>query len=205
VSTRAYHHGNLREELLERAERTVVEQGVDALSLRELAREVGVSHAAPRRHFPDRDALLDALAEQGFARLEAQLRAADADDTTPGGAATTGDAFAARFGRVATAYVEFATDHAELLALMFRGKHRPGAEAVAAAADAAFRPLFGLVADGQACGAVAPGDGEDVGVPLFAALHGLASLLTAGVLPAQRRRELVEVVCASALRGAAPR
>ena len=193
MTTRAYHHGNLREELLERAERTVVEQGVDALSLRELAREAGVSHAAPRRHFADRDALLDALAEQGFARLETRLRAAlpPADD-----------AFAARFVRVGTAYVEFATEHAELLALMFRGKHRPGAEPVAAAA---FQPLFGLVAEGQACGAVAAGDGEDVGILLFAALHGLASLLTGGVLPAQRRRELVEVVCAAALRGAAPR
>ncbi|NIZ91079.1 TetR/AcrR family transcriptional regulator [Kineococcus rubinsiae] len=196
MATRAYHHGNLREELLDRAERTVVEQGVDALSLRELAREVGVSHAAPRRHFADRDALLDALAEQGFARLGVQLRGALLPDD---------DAFAARYVRVATAYVDFATEHAELLALMFRGKQRPGAEAVAVAADAAFRPLFGLVAEGQACGALAAGDGEDVGIPLYAGLHGLASLLTAGVLPAERRGELIEGVCAAGLRGAAPR
>jgi len=200
MATRAYHHGNLREELLERAERTVVEEGVEALSLRELAREVGVSHAAPRRHFADRDALLDALAEQGFARLEAQLRAA----LGPAGEGGE-DPFAARFVRVATAYVDFATDHAELLALMFRGKHRPGAEAVAAAADAAFRPLFGLVGDGQACGVLAAGEEEGVGIALFAALHGLASLLNASVLPADRRGELVEVVCAVGLRGAAPR
>ncbi len=52
------------------------ERGVQELSLRELAREVGVSHGAPRRHFPDRQALLDALAEAGFARLGAELRAA---------------------------------------------------------------------------------------------------------------------------------
>src|SRR5919106_3981679 len=73
---RPYHHGNLRGALLAAAERTVRERGVQELSLRELAREIGVSHGAPRRHFPDRQALLDALAEAGFARLGAELRAA---------------------------------------------------------------------------------------------------------------------------------
>ena len=73
---RPYHHGNLRSALLAAAERTVRERGVQDLSLRELAREVGVSHGAPRRHFPDRQALLDALAESGFDRLGAELRAA---------------------------------------------------------------------------------------------------------------------------------
>nr|WP_276610671.1 TetR/AcrR family transcriptional regulator [Kineococcus siccus] len=185
---------------MERAERTVVEQGVAALSLRELAREVGVSHAAPRRHFPDRDALLDALAEQGFARLEARLRSAL--DPVPGDAGTGG--FAARYLRAATAYVGFATEHPELLALMFRSKHRPGTPAVAAAADAAFAPLFALVAQGQDAGLLAVGAGDAVAVTLFSSLHGLASLLNAGVLDAQRTTELLEVVCATALRGAAP-
>ena len=73
---RPYHHGNLRSALLAAAERTMRARGVQGLSLRELAREVGVSHGAPRRHFPDRQALLDALAESGFERLGAELRAA---------------------------------------------------------------------------------------------------------------------------------
>src|ERR1700732_2252376 len=75
-SERPYHHGNLRTALLVAAERTVRERGAQNLSLRELAREVGVSHGAPRRHFPDRQALLDALADAGFARLGADLRSA---------------------------------------------------------------------------------------------------------------------------------
>ena len=74
MSARPYHHGNLRTALLEQAERTVRERGAQALSLRELARDAGVSHGAPRRHFPDRQALLDALAEAGFVRLGAELR-----------------------------------------------------------------------------------------------------------------------------------
>src|SRR3954451_10113690 len=70
---RRYHHGILRSELLEQAEQTLRERGAGELSLRELAREVGVSHAAPRRHFRDKQALLDALATNGFERLGRSL------------------------------------------------------------------------------------------------------------------------------------
>ena len=73
---RPYHHGNLRAALLACAERTLREGGAGELSLRELARQVGVSHAAPRRHFADKQALLDALAEDGFERLGRELREA---------------------------------------------------------------------------------------------------------------------------------
>ena len=100
MTERPYHHGNLREALLEQAERTLRERGVEALSLRELAREVGVSHGAPRRHFPDRQALLDALAEAGFERLGAELRAA---------ADGAGEDFEPRLRATAAAYVRFAT------------------------------------------------------------------------------------------------
>ncbi|WAP58220.1 helix-turn-helix domain-containing protein [Streptomyces sp. S465] len=63
MSVRPFHHGNLRAVLLDQAELVLRERGIDALSLRELAREAGVSHGAPRSHFIDRNALLDALAE----------------------------------------------------------------------------------------------------------------------------------------------
>src|ERR1700748_988092 len=76
ATTRPYHHGNLRAALLAQAEQPVRDRGLQALSLRELAREAGVSHAAPRRHFPDRQALLDALAQDGFDRLGRELSAA---------------------------------------------------------------------------------------------------------------------------------
>src|ERR1035437_9150796 len=83
VTERPYHHGSLRTALLAHAERTVRERGVQDLSLRELAREIGVSHGAPRRHFPDRQALLDALAEAGFARLGTALRSSVPTRTSP--------------------------------------------------------------------------------------------------------------------------
>src|SRR6202167_6716983 len=95
-----YPHGNLRTALLEQAERTLQEEGIDALSLRELARSAGVSHGAPRRHFSDRQALLDALAERGYARLGAELRAA-LDAAAP--------SLEARVTALARAYAGFVT------------------------------------------------------------------------------------------------
>ena len=71
--TRAYHHGDLRRGLIDAAQRLLESQGVEALSLRAVAREAGVSPAAPYRHFRDRNALLAEVARRGFQRFEADL------------------------------------------------------------------------------------------------------------------------------------
>jgi AcrR family transcriptional regulator len=192
VSERPYHHGNLRTALLVAAERTVRERGVQDLSLRELAREVGVSHGAPRRHFPDRQALLDALAEAGFARLGADLRAAvDA----------AGEDFEARLRATAAAYVRFATRDAALLELMFAGKHREPSGALHQAADSAFLVMLELIEQGQADGALQRGESERVGLVLFATIQGIAALVTGGMVGAEQVDELVTDAIAHFLRG----
>ncbi len=112
MASRPFHHGNLRVVLLEQAEAMLREGGVGGLSLRELARQAGVSHGAPRSHFVDRQALLDALAEQGFNRLTDNLRTAL---RTPG----TLEEQARLVGR---AYVDFAVHDAALMDLMFAAK-----------------------------------------------------------------------------------
>ena len=76
MDSRAYHHGDLRAALLTEAQSTLRTRGLDGLSLRELARAVGVSHAAPRRHFADKAALLEALVADGFRRLGVALEVA---------------------------------------------------------------------------------------------------------------------------------
>ena len=192
VSERPYHHGNLRAALLEQAERTVRERGVQDLSLRELAREVGVSHGAPRRHFPDRQALLDALAEAGFARLGTELRSA---------AEGAGEDFEARLRATATAYVRFATRDAALLELMFAGKHREESGTLHEAADRAFAVMLELIDQGQAQGALEPGDSERVGRVLFATIQGIAALVTGGMVQAEQLDELVADAIAHFLRG----
>jgi AcrR family transcriptional regulator len=192
VTDRPYHHGALRAALLEQAERTVRERGGDALSLRELAREVGVSHGAPRRHFPDRQALLDAVAEAGFDRLGVELRAA---------ADGAGEEFEPRLRATAAAYVRFATRDPALLDLMFAGKHRETSGALHEAAENAFAVMLELIAQGQAEGALEPGEPERVGLVLFSTIQGIASLVSAGIVQPDQLEALVVDAIAHFLRG----
>ena len=192
MTDRPYHHGALREALLEQAERTVRERGADALSLRELAREVGVSHGAPRRHFTDRQAVLDAVAEAGFDRLGAELRAA---------ADGAGEEFEPRLRATAAAYVRFATRDPALLDLMFAGKHRETSGALHEAAENAFAVMLELIAQGQAEGALEPGEPERVGLVLFSTIQGIASLVSAGIVQPDQLEALVADAIAHFLRG----
>jgi len=192
TTQRAYHHGNLRTALLAQAERTVRESGVQELSLRELAREVGVSHGAPRRHFADRQALLDALAEAGFARLGVELREA---------AEGAGKDFQDRLRATAAAYIRFATRDAALLELMFAGKHREPDGALHEAAERAFSVLFELIEQGQGEGTLEPGEPERVGFLLFATIQGIAALLTGGIIDDGQLDELLADAIAHFLRG----
>ena len=182
VTGRPYHHGNLRAALLAQAEQTLREQGLDGLSLRELAREIGVSHGAPRRHFADRQALLDALAESGFARLGAQLRAASE---------SAGEDYEARLRAASLAYVRFAISDAALLELMFAGKHREQTGALHQAADRAFSVILELIEEGQAHAALEPGEPERIGILLFATVQGIAALVTAGIVAPEQVDSLV--------------
>lgn len=130
---RRYHHGDLRAALLEAAEHSLHSGGAAQLSLRDLAREVGVSHGAPRRHFPDRQDLLDALAENGYSRLGERIRSA----------ITSGDpGFAARVQRATSAFAHFATENPALLELMNAAKHRVEGAGVPRSAEVAFEPLI---------------------------------------------------------------
>ncbi|MEZ5559494.1 MAG: WHG domain-containing protein [Pseudomonadales bacterium] len=107
----AYHHGDLREALLQAAETLLDEGGVRGLTLRACARRAGVSHAAPKHHFADMSHLLSAVAARGFVRLaEALDQARQASAGTP----------QARFLAVARTYVRFAELHPGLFRLMFR-------------------------------------------------------------------------------------
>lgn len=192
---RPYHHGSLRDALLSAAERTLRAPGQDELSLRELARQIGVSHAAPRRHFRDRQALLDALAITGFERLGAKLEAAiEAAD----------DVFASRLHDAVGAFVRFATQDAALLELMFSTKHRDGAEEVREAASAAFATLPGLIEQGQAEGLLAAGTSSRAGIVLLATVQGIATLINGGMVEAERLDELVDAAVEQFLRGNRP-
>ena len=114
----AYHHGNLREALLERAAEVITEHGVEAVSLRGLARDLGVSHAAPGRHFADRQALLAELAKEGFRRSVQAMNA---------GAEAAGADPVARYRALGRSYVRFAREQPSY----FRALNHPEVRAVA--------------------------------------------------------------------------
>ena len=172
ASPRPYHHGHLREALLRAAEKALEKGGVQSISLRELSRELGVSHTSPRRHFADKQALLDALALRGFERFDEALARA---------LGQRGQDFKGRLTEMARAYVGFALKHPALLSLMFEAKHRPDApREILEASEKAFSRAPATFAEGQITGEVVPGDPARLAILVFSALLGLVSISTDG-------------------------
>jgi AcrR family transcriptional regulator len=192
----AYHHGNLRVALLESAERALEESGPDELSLRQLARLAGVSHGAPRQHFPDKRALLDALAERGFDQLGRELAAVRPAGDEP---------FAAQLLAFARVWVSFATRRPALLDLMFAAKNREDARDLRVVADRTFAATSAMIARAQETGEVVAGDHDRVAFSIFAMLQGLASLVTSGMSGGRPIGKLVEETITTLVDGLGPR
>jgi AcrR family transcriptional regulator len=172
MTDQPYHHGKLREALLARATETIEEAGVEGLSLRQLARDLGVSHAAPGKHFRDKQALLDALALDGFRAMNARIT----------GASEAAGGHSSRFVRIARAYVDFAVSHPVLLSVMHSTKHHPDAsDELRSIGESGIRVARALIAEAQAAGELAPGDCEMLALVCFVSLHG-AAMLAAGNL-----------------------
>jgi len=181
-----YHHGDLRRALLDAAFQLVEERGVEALSLRELARRLGVSHAAPDHHFPDRLALLVAMAVEGFERLAEGMEVAGAAHP-PG---------PARLQAIGEAYLRFALDHPSHLQVMFGpevGGMKVRPEELRRAGDRARRTLDATVEALASLPARAPGTPRDPFVEAhtfacWALLHGVARLWIDGPMRASMER-----------------
>jgi AcrR family transcriptional regulator len=175
-----YHHGDLRRALLDEALRVLAKGGFKALSLRDLARRVGVTHAAPYRHFTDKSALVRALAEEGFLALLESTRTASADERI---------GTAAHMTSIGLGYVRFAVENPSHFRLMFGPIERNGGlvveidEALAAASRASFEALTSAIAACQASGVLRTGDPHVLATSAWAIVHGLSMLLVDGVLP----------------------
>ena len=181
-----YHHGDLRNALLETALRLVSERGPEGFSLREAARAVGVSPGAAYRHFADKAALLGALSLDGHAGLAAAMERALARVAgTPGSASHA----VASFLAIGSAYVEFAMAHPSQFRVMF-GPCKPDLAHLAAQGRDTYQILVdvldGLVAAGVIRAEARPG----AELPTWSIVHGLTSLLVDGVLTlSSRERE----------------
>ena len=168
MTTSRYHHGALRPALLDAALEAIGEVGPTALSMRDVARRAGVSHAASAHHFGDKAGLLTAFAAQGYDLLADELAAAWA---------ATG-----RFLEVGVAYVRFAVSHPAHFAVMFRPEllhvDDPALRAAKGRSDAA---LYGGVE--RLPRAQAGTDPLVAGVAAWSIVHGFASLWLDGALP----------------------
>lgn len=172
---KTYHHGDLRNSLIAAAEPLLAQKGVTGLSLREVAKAAGVSHAAPHRHFRDKAALIEALAEQGFHRLRTGNEQAQ----------TRHPADPARqLVEAGMAYLFFAIEKPAIVHLMFGGviSLNDCSPKLKQAADDAFESLVHIVSNGQRTGIYQKTNVVDLTLTAWSTVYGLSLMITAGML-----------------------
>lgn len=179
--TKRYHHGDLPNALLQALEVLVTAKGVAGVSLRETARQAGVSHSAPAHHFGDLEGMLESFALQGFSILhEAMLDAIAAVDSR-------GDAQALDYlNEIGIRYLTFAIEHPAHYEVMFQRevKHEDfeGSPMEVASAQT-FGPLAVVVGQLVEQGVIAPENGRYAATMMWGMVHGIAMLWNEGKLP----------------------
>lgn len=178
MTSTPYHHGNLRDALVEAAVEVVREGGPEALSLRELARRVGVSHAAAYRHFADREALVDVVAERAMEALVAAIarRLGDVVDEDPVRRARR------RLVEIGAGYVEFALTESGLFRLLFTAYPEPPQGKESPTSDDPYSMLNEALDDLVEVGYLDPGVRVGADVTCWSAVHGFAVLNVEGPL-----------------------
>ncbi|MEM6451236.1 MAG: TetR/AcrR family transcriptional regulator [Cyanobacteria bacterium P01_D01_bin.105] len=186
TAEKTYHHGDLRRALLDAALVILQTKDVKSLSLRGVAREAGVSHTAPYRHFADKAALLAAVAEEGFVEFGQYLqKAVDAADADP----------IESLKAAGVAYVRYAIQHPVHFRLMFNNHAlapscAPATSSFYTASKATFQILVDIVSAGQAEGTLTGSDPESLATGRWALVHGLAMLMLDGMLPAEEEEAI---------------
>jgi AcrR family transcriptional regulator len=176
--SRGYHHGDLRNGLLEAARAFLEEESLAALTLRAVARRAGVSHAAPYRHFPNHEALLVELAVEGFDELREALAEAS---RKPGSESD-------RVAHIGAAYMRFVAARPALARLMFGGQlpNRDQFPALGLKADAIGAEIGHALSD------------PALGLAVWSSVHGLAMLVLENVIDLGQRRSGLHVLPARA-------
>jgi len=185
----AYHHGNLRQVLLDAAAEAIEEDGLAALSLRALARKIGVSHGAPARHFPDKAALLTALATEALERFQSALREA----------AEQGDSALERYRAMGRCYVRFAIENPAHFHIMTRPEfYSAGDEDFSRGYQEVFDTIREAAAAAQRESGGAGLDPQAFLIATWATVHGLATLWLDGTLEDRIGPVDIEVIAAGA-------
>lgn len=171
-----YHHGDLHSECLCTARELLEKSNIASLSLRAVAKEVGVSHTAPYRHFKDKESLLAGIAGHGYDELTAQI--AEAVELHPDDPAT-------QLQEAGYRYVQLALKNPQCTQLMYSGilPCDDTYPELKASGEAAFAGLKMIIEEGQSHGVFKKGDVELLALTAWSGIHGLTLLLLSGILP----------------------
>lgn len=174
-STETYHHGNLRQALIEAGREVLIAKGISGLSLRETAKNAGVSHTAPYRHFKDKDALLAAIAESGFENLADKLENAVVNHP---------DDPKTQLVEACVAYMKLAITHLEMHQLLFGSvlNDEVVSETMPEKKQLVYKVLFKIIENGQKKNIYKKVDTVELTVSAWSMLHGYTMLLTTGQL-----------------------
>lgn len=166
----SYHHGNLRQALLEAGAELVEEKGIAAVSLRAVAKAAGVSHTAPYRHFDDKNSMLCGIAETGFRLLGQRLKEAVAAHTGDPGQQLTA---------AGVAYVELAIEHPRMHNLMFGGVLADDSvnDSLEETSNQSFQGLVDIISRGQQEGRFREGDTDELALTAWSVVHGFSMLV----------------------------
>jgi AcrR family transcriptional regulator len=174
VSIKKYHHGHLREALINEACQQIEQEGAIALNLSKLAQKIGVSQPAVYRHFPNKQALAISVAQRGFEQLTEDLQRVFKP---------VQDNSFESIKAIATAYVEFALYHPELARLMFSMKERITDPTLHDISKAAAVPLLSIVEKANSQDNLRNQDVYKTVRIIWATIHGLAMLLMDEQMP----------------------
>jgi len=173
MTTKKYHHGDLKNALIQAGVKILAKEGVGGLSLRKVAKKAGVSHSAPYAHFPDKQSLIAAISTEGFKQLYTELDAAVspyANDPRR------------QLAEGIWAYVQFAMNNTDTFNIMFsdvleKEKDYP---AYVESSRKTFERVVGIVKACQDAGVLRPAPAEIMAVSVWGQLHGIISLVLEG-------------------------
>jgi AcrR family transcriptional regulator len=165
----SYHHGDLRRALLVAAVKLIEEKGTNGITLRAVAAKAGVTQTAPYRHFDSKQAMIDALVDEGFRELKAQLAAGADQSLDP----------LARLKEQAIAYAKFAVQRPGHYQMMFLSEQP--AEAGGGTAPSAFQDLVDTmvdsIAEAQSVGLIKNEPPLEIALSMWSLVHGLSTLV----------------------------
>jgi AcrR family transcriptional regulator len=168
-----YHHGDLKNALIQAGIKILAKEGVSGLSLRKVARDAGVSHSAPYAHFPDKQSLIAAISTEGFKQLYAELDAA---------AARYPDDPRQQLRECAWVYVQFATNNTDAFSIMFSGVLEKEKEypTFVESSHKTFDRLVDIVRTCQEAGILRPAPADLMAVCVWGQIYGIISLILEG-------------------------